>query len=129
MSSSDLPKLLTTSSKITRFLLSKSLFSFKNQPFFQWRILDQEINFFKWKEYFPNLLETALLCQIFVFWVRDFKFWLRAYFFDFSKLGKVWAKLNKLDIRHFIRVPLLMFSFLSNLSETLYSLRKLKISK
>ena len=35
---------------------------------------------FLWKEYFPNLLETALLPQIFVFWVRDFKFWLLAYF-------------------------------------------------
>ena len=34
-----------------------------------------------WKEYFPNLLETALLCQIFVYWDRDFKFWLLAYYF------------------------------------------------
>ena len=25
-----------------------------------------------WKEYLPNLLETALLPKIFVFWVRDF---------------------------------------------------------
>ena len=33
-----------------------------------------------WKEYFPTLLESALLHQIFVFWVRDFKLWLLAYF-------------------------------------------------
>ena len=47
-----------------------------------------------WKEYFPNLLETALLCKIFVFWVRDFKFWLLAYFlifFDYAKFQKDWT--------------------------------------
>ena len=33
------------------------------------------------KEYLPNLLETWLLHQIFVFWVRDLKFWLLAYLF------------------------------------------------
>ena len=32
------------------------------------------------KEYFPNLLESTLCHQIFVFWVRDLKFWLLAYF-------------------------------------------------
>ena len=32
------------------------------------------------KEYFPNLLENWLLRQIFVYWVRDFKLWLLAYF-------------------------------------------------
>ena len=42
----------------------------------------------------PNLLETALLCQIFVFWVRDFKFGLLAYFlnlFDCAKFQKDWT--------------------------------------
>ena len=46
------------------------------------------------KEYFPNLLEITLLCQIFVFWVRDFKFWLLAYFlifFDYAKFQKDWT--------------------------------------
>ena len=46
------------------------------------------------KEYFPNLLEITLLCQIFVFWVRDFKLWLLAYFlisFDYAKFQKHWA--------------------------------------
>ena len=43
------------------------------------------------KGYLPNLLETALLCQIFVFSVRDFKFWLPAYFlilFNCAKFQK-----------------------------------------
>ena len=46
------------------------------------------------KEYLPNLLESALLCQIFVFWVRDFKFWLHAYFlifFNCAKFQKHWT--------------------------------------
>ena len=34
------------------------------------------------KGYLPNLLETALLCQIFAFLVRYFKFGLLAYFFQ-----------------------------------------------
>ena len=33
-----------------------------------------------WKEYLPNLLETALLPRFFVYWARYFKFWLLAYF-------------------------------------------------
>ena len=33
------------------------------------------------KEYFPNLLETGRLPRFFVYRVRDFKFWLLAYFF------------------------------------------------
>ena len=33
-----------------------------------------------WKGYLPKLLETALLPQFFVLWVRDFKLWLLAYF-------------------------------------------------
>ena len=40
------------------------------------------------KEYFPNPLESALLPQFFVFRVRDFKFWLLAYFLISSN----WAK-------------------------------------
>ena len=46
------------------------------------------------KECFPNILETWLLCLIFVFWVRDFKFWLLAYlliFFDYAKFQKDWT--------------------------------------
>ena len=40
---------------------------------------------YKLKEYFPNLLERVLLPQFFVFWLRDFKFWLLAYFlFSFN---------------------------------------------
>ena len=35
-----------------------------------------------WKEYLPNLLETVLLCQIYVFWDRDLKFWLQLRFFE-----------------------------------------------
>ena len=46
-----------------------------------------------WKEYFPNLLETALLHQIFVYWVRGFKLWLLAFF------------LFPLSLQSFIRVP------------------------
>ena len=38
------------------------------------------------KEYFPNLLETALLCQIFVFWDRDLKFWLQLGCFKLVKM-------------------------------------------
>ena len=38
-----------------------------------------------WKEYFPNLLETALLCQsLFIELLRDFKCWL-----IFMELGTV----------------------------------------
>ena len=40
------------------------------------------------KEYFPNLLIITLLPQIFVFWVRDFKFWLLAYLFILFDCGK-----------------------------------------
>ena len=50
--------------------------------------------FDSWKEYFPKLLESTLLCQIFVFWVRDFKFGLLAYFlisFDCAKFQKDWT--------------------------------------
>ena len=49
-----------------------------------------------WKEYFPNLLETALLCQSFVYWIRDFKYWLLAYFlifFNCAKFQQDWTTL------------------------------------
>ena len=48
------------------------------------------------KEYFPNLLESTLCHQIFVFWVRDLKFWLLIFFKfcwavqSFSKIGQHW---------------------------------------
>ena len=41
-------------------------------------------------------LSNLLLCQIFVFWVRDFKLWLLAYFFILTKCAKFqqdWTKL------------------------------------
>ena len=49
-----------------------------------------------WKGYLPNLLETALLCQIFVFWVTDFKLWLLAYIFisfNCAKFQQDWTTL------------------------------------
>ena len=64
--------------------------------------------FFTKKEHFPNLLESALLHQIFVFWVRDFKQWLLAYFLISFKC-KVSGRLDNLGSRHFIRGPPLMF--------------------
>ena len=39
-------------------------------------------------EYFPNLLETTLCHQIFVFWIRDLKFWLLTYFFILLSCAK-----------------------------------------
>ena len=36
----------------------------------------------------PNLLETTLCHQIFVFWVKDLKFWLLAYFFILLSCAK-----------------------------------------
>ena len=38
------------------------------QNFYLWKI---RLNLHIWKGYLPNLLETALLTQIFVFWVRE----------------------------------------------------------
>ena len=90
------------------------------------------------KGYLPNLLETALLHQIFVFWFRDFKLWLLAYFFisfNRAKFQQDWTTLI-LDI---LKGPLMFFDFaiyqkfkggtlikclismLSNLAETLHS--------
>ena len=46
-----------------------------------------------WKGYLPNLLETTLLHQISVCWVRDFKLRLLAYFlifFNCTKFQQVW---------------------------------------
>ena len=102
-----------------------------------------EFTFFTRKGYFPNLLEITLLHQIFVYWVRDFKLWLLAYFFNFLWLCKVSERLDNIYIRHFTMVPPLNFwwitkrknikggtivkcliSMLSNLSETLHSQRK-----
>ena len=40
------------------------------------------------EEYFPNLLKRGFLCQIFVAWVRDFKFRLIADFWIFYKSAK-----------------------------------------
>ena len=48
------------------------------------------------KGYLTNLLETALLPQFFVFWVRDFKLWLLAYFlisFNCAKFQQDWTTL------------------------------------
>ena len=55
------------------------------------------------KGYLPNLLETALLCQIFVFWVRDLTLWLLAYFltsFNCANFEQDWTTLI-LDILYF----------------------------
>ena len=49
-----------------------------------------------WKGYLPNLLEIWLLHQIFVFWVRDFKLRLLAYFlisFNCAKFQQDWTTL------------------------------------
>ena len=62
-----------------------------------------------WKEYFPNLLEITLLCQIFVFWVKNFKFWLLAYFLIFFNTCKVSERLDNIYIKHFTMVPPLNF--------------------
>ena len=49
------------------------------------------------KGYLPNLLETTLLHQISVFWVRDFKlgylliFWFPLTVQSFSKIGRHWC--------------------------------------
>ena len=51
-------------------------------------------DFFFWKEYFPNLLETWFWGQIFVYWARYFKFWLLAYFLillNCAKFEKDWT--------------------------------------
>ena len=41
--------------------------------------------------------------------LRDFKILATCLFLNFAELRKVWAKSNKVDISHFIRVPPLMF--------------------
>ena len=90
-------------------LTATSIFFFPIEIFsFFWLVY---FLFSNWKGYliFPNLLEITLLHQIFVYWFKDFKFSVLVYLFDFAKLCKVWPRLNKLDITHFIRVP---FGFL-----------------
>jgi hypothetical protein len=42
---------------------------------------------FREKGYLPNLLVSVLLCQIFVFWDKDLKFWLQLRFFEFVKMA------------------------------------------
>jgi hypothetical protein len=73
MSSSDLPKLWTTSSKIAKFWLQSHFSASKIIRifliFFLWRIFDKETNFYKW-----NFLKTLIfkvlcflkMCPIFV---------------------------------------------------------------
>ena len=39
------------------------------------------------KGYLSNLLERWLLHRFFVFWARDFKFWLQLWFFEPVKMG------------------------------------------
>ena len=49
-----------------------------------------------WKEYLPNILESALLPRFFVYWVRDFKFCLHAYFLillNCAKFQQDWTTL------------------------------------
>ena len=62
----------------------------------QWSKIKKEAVIFIWKEYFSNLLETILLHQIFVSWVRDLKFWLLAYFLillNCAKFQQDWTTL------------------------------------
>ena len=48
-----------------------------------------------WKGYLPNLLESAYLHQIFVFWDRDLKFWLQLHFLSPLKWqGQTWPNLT-----------------------------------
>ena len=54
---------------------------------------------------FQTFRKTHGCTDFLVFWVRDFKFWLHTFFSNFPLLCKVSARLDKLDIRHFIRVP------------------------
>ena len=72
-----------------KFSVFKNFFLWSNSYF-----VVEVHRFLNLKEYFPNLLEKWLLCQIFVFWVRDFKSWLLAYFlifFDCTKFQKDWT--------------------------------------
>ena len=53
-----------------------------------------------WKDYLPNLLETCLLHQIFIFIVRDFQFWLLACFFGWifwSSFKTLYCRVGPLD--------------------------------
>ena len=74
------------------------------------------VQLYFWKGYLSNLLETALLPQIFVFLIRDFKLWLLyilIYVIDFAiyqKFKRGGGTLIKC-----------LISMLSNLAETLHS--------
>ena len=77
-----------------KFFCSTGVQSYNGKPIFQQSKFDSSgllVNFYNaasWKEYFPNLLESTLLVKIFVFWVRDLKFWLLAYFFILLSCAK-----------------------------------------
>ena len=47
---------------------------------------------------FQNLLETTLLCQMFIYWFIDFKIWLLSSFLNFLWLCNVSARLDNIDI-------------------------------
>ena len=55
---------------------------------YRWKLCIFHIQALCWKGYLPNFLESTLLHQIFVSWVRDFKFWLLAYLLIFFNCGK-----------------------------------------
>ena len=82
MSSSDLPKLWTTSSKFAKFVLSKSFFSIKNQP---------NLSDFFCKEYLTR--RSTFINEIFwkLWFLKQFVFKNCAQFFrPCSKFWKVW---------------------------------------
>ena len=83
------------------------------------------------KEYFPNILVNC-------FW--ELHILANCLFFTFDKLCRVWARLEKHDIWHFISEILdglieaekkikCQITSLSNLSQTLHSLPKQEIGK
>ena len=75
---------------LLHFLCFSESPDFKTFQSFSWKFKNvfNSIVCFSWKEYFPNLLETALLCQFFVYWVSDFKYWQLAYFLIFFNRAK-----------------------------------------
>ena len=81
----------SSSSKSTLDDSGQSKFNFKKYLFFVFFAR----NLMNWKEYFPNLLESILLHHIFVYWVRDSRFWLLAYLIllncaKLSQIGQTW---------------------------------------
>ena len=85
---------------------------------------------YAYKDYLANLLETALLCQIFVFLITDFKLWLLAYFlisFNWADFQQDWTTLIleflvNCKIKKHKRGTLIkcLISMLSNLAENLH---------